>query len=197
MKPKVLHALLFAGIASTLVLSQLQASAPSAPGRALVLQLRGTAIGERRDIDTDGDGIVDTTANCFDVGLFDPRTGNQIGVATDCLSDVGVMIDDDPDNAPLGWNIARPGTTFFHLPGGTLVAQGLTTVRPVLQPTERNGVTFTHVTGANGEGGLRYGEGRFTHSSGSARLSGLVDLARLGSDNEVTFDCLFVVDLDQ
>ena len=58
------------------------------------------------------------------------------------------------------------------------------------------GVTFTHVTGANGEGGIQYGEGQFNHSSGSARLSGLVDLARLGSDNEITFDCVFVVDLD-
>ena len=38
--------------------------------------------------------------------------------------------------------------------------------------------------------------GRFGHDSGSARLSGLVNLARLASDGEITFDCVFVVDLD-
>jgi hypothetical protein len=197
MKLRIVQSLVLAGIASTLILSQLQAASPTTPpGRSLVLQVKGTDVGEMRDIDTDGDGIAETSATCFDVGLFDPRTGNQVGTATDCLWDIGVIIDDDPANAPLGWNLALTGTTFFNLPGGTLVTQGLTTVRPVLQPTDRDGQTFTHVTGANGDGGIQYGMGRFGHDSGSARLSGLVNLARLASDGEITFDCVFVLDLD-
>ena len=122
---------------------------------------------------------------------------HRIGTATDCLSDVTVVLDDDPGNDPMGWNLALTGTTFFHLPGGTLVTQGLTTVRPALQPTSQGGVTFTHVTGANGDGGIQYGTGRFGNgiAVGNARLSGLVNISRLVTDGEITFDCLFVIDL--
>ena len=195
MKLRILQTLLVAGTASTIVLTQLQASPPTAPGGSMLVQVKGTDVAETREIDTDGDGILDTTADCFDIGLFDPRTGRQIGTATDCLSAISVAIDDDPSNAPLGWNLALTGTTFFHLPGGTLVTQGLTTVRPTLHPTSQDGVTFTHVTGANGDAGIQYGSGRFSHAFGDARLSGLVNLSRLATDGEITFDCLFVIDL--
>ena len=196
MRLRIFPTLLAAGIAATIILSQLEA-APAPPlGHALVLQVKGTDVAETRDIDTDGDGIPDTSADCFDVGLFDPRTGRQVGTATDCLWNVNLVRDDDPANAPMGWNLALTGTTFFHLPGGMLVTQGLTTVRPALQPTSQNGVAFTHVTGANGDGGVQYGRGRFRNASGNARLSGLVNISKLASDGEITFDCLFVVDLD-
>ena len=196
MKRRLFQTLFAAGIAFTIVLSQLQAAPPTPPGRSVLVQLKGTAIGETRDIDTDGDGLPDTTATCFDIGLFDPRTGVQIGTASDCLSDINVVIDDDPGNAPMGWNMALTGTTFFHLPGGTLVTQGLTTVRPALHPTSQGGVTFTHVTGANGNGGIQYGTGKFKQAFGDARLSGLVNVSKLVTDGEITFDCLFVIDLD-
>ena len=195
MKLRILQLVFAAGVAFTLVLSQTQAAAPTPPGRSILFQVKGTDAFETRDIDTDGDGFAETTADCYDVGLYDPRTGLRIGTATDCLSDVNVVIDDDPVNPPMGWNIALTGTTFFHLPGGTLVTQGLTTVRPTLQPTSQNGVTYTHVTGANGDGGVRYGTGMFKHAFGDARLSGLVNVSRLLTDGEITFDCLFVVDL--
>jgi len=194
MRTRLLSTLFAAGIVSTLLLTQLEAAGPVPAGPSVLLQVKGADVAETRDIDTDGDGIEDTTADCFDLGLYDPRTGLQIGTATDCLSGMTVVIDDDPANAPLGWNIALTGTTFFHLPGGTLVTQGLTTVRPVLQPTMQNGVTFTHVTGANGDGGVQYGTGKFKHLTGTARLSGLVNLSKLATDAEITFDCLFVVD---
>lgn len=197
MKISIASSLIAAALAVTPFVAQPEpASTSMPPGRSMVYQLKGTAIGEMREIDTDGDGIADTTANCFDVGLFDPRTGKQIGTATDCLSDVSVVIDDEPGNQPFGLNIALTGTTFFNLPGGTLVAQGLTTVRPVLQPTERDGRVFTHITGANGEDGIRYGTGMFQNFGGTARLSGIIDLARFGTMGEITFDCLFVVDLE-
>ena len=33
-------------------------------------------------------------------------------------------------------------------------------------------------------------------ATGTARLSGAVNLSRLGSHDEITFDCVFVIDLD-
>ena len=135
-------------------------------------------------------------ADCFAVDVFDPSTGKKIGTACDCLSSISLVAEDQPLNQPLGYNLALTGTTIFQLASGTLVTQGLTTVRPVLQPTIRDGITFTHITGANGDGGVMYGTNRFAASTGEVRLSGQVDLAKLLSDNEITFDCIFVVDLD-
>jgi len=194
MKLRILTTLFVAAATLTLTLSPLEAS-PPASARSVILQVKGTAVGEMREIDSNGDGTLDTMANCFEVELYDPRTGRQIGTATDCLSEVNMVLDEDPGNAPMGWNMALTGTTFFHLPGGTLVTQGLTTVRPALHPTSRGGLTFTHVTGANGDGGIRYGTGKFAKVSGDARLSGLVNLSKLVTDGEITFDCLFVVEL--
>ena len=114
--------------------------------------------------------------------------GTQIGTASDCLSDVNIL-SVEPD----GPNIALTGTTFFHLAQGTLVTQGLTSVRPAVQPTTRDGIVFTHLTGANCDGGVMYGTRRFRSMGGKVRLSGLVDLAKLVSDNEITFDFLFTV----
>ena len=163
----------------------------------MVFHLKGADTLEKRDIDTDGDGAPDIFgADCYDVPLFNPANGKQIGEASDCLSSINVVTDDDPGSQPLGFNIDLTGTTFFHLRGGTLVTQGLTTVRPVLQPTTRDGIVFTHITGANGDGGVQYGTRRFRKASGKARLSGQVDVAKLLTDDEIYFDCVFIVEFD-
>ena len=41
-----------------------------------------------------------------------------------------------------------------------------------------------------------YGTGKFGKASGSARLSGLVNVSKLVTDGEIAFDCLFIIDLD-
>lgn len=183
-------------IAFIVIILSITSHAANAAGKDhLVLQLRGTGIGEVRDIDTNGDGDVDTTANCFDVQLFNPATGKQIGTGTDCL-DITAIVADDGGDAPLGFNIQLTGTGFFHIGNSLLVVQGLTTVRPVLQPTIRDGVKFTHITGANGDGGVMYGTKRFRNSSGKVRLSGQVDMSKLPSEGAIYFDCIFIVDFD-
>ena len=138
-------------------------------GNHLVLQLRGTGIAEERTFDTTGDGVPDTTAPCFDAGIFDPATGLQIGTGSDCL-DV-----QSNDNG----NIQLTGYGFFTLDGGTIVVKGNTTVRPVLQTTIRDGIEFTHITGANGDDGVLYGDGRYLGATGGVRLSGQVDMLSL------------------
>ena len=152
----------------------------------LVLQLKGTGSAVTTNYDTDGDGVADTTADCFDAFVYDPASGRQIGYGSDCLD---VSSND-------GGNIRLTGTGFFHLKHGTLVVQGLTTVRPVLQPTTRDGINFTHITGANGDGGVLYGTGRFAGATGKVRLSGQVDMSRLDSDGQIHFDCIFIIDFN-
>ena len=63
--------------------------------------------------DIDGDGI-DDEATCFNLDLIDVSTGDVIGDATDCLSNI----------TPDGDGLALVGTTTFNFPQGQLVARG-------------------------------------------------------------------------
>ncbi len=159
---------------------------PSGGMDHLVIQFKGTATAVVTEFDTDGDGIADTTAPCFEAPIFNPATGRQIGTGSDCL-DVA-----SNDNG----NIQLTGTGFFNLDDGMIVVQGLTTVRPVLQPTRRGDIEFTHITGANGDGGLMYGTGRYQGASGMVRLSGQVDMSRLQAEDMIHFDCIFIIDFN-
>ncbi|WP_245709947.1 hypothetical protein [Ferrimonas sediminum] len=138
--------------------------------------------------DIDGDGH-DDAAICFDVELHDAKNRRQVGTATDCLSNV----------TPVGTGIALTGTTYFHLPQGTLVTRGNTTVQPVLHNTMTpSGQTVTHITGASGTGNaILWGSNRFDGAMGTVRLSGMVDMTNFAGNpgDPIAFDCLFVIDL--
>ena len=126
-----------------------------------------------------------TGATCFDVDLQDPHTGQTIGTATDCLANI----------TPVGGGLSLVGTTFFKLPGGTIVTQGNTTVQPTTTNVASSLATFSHITGANGTGNAVIGgTGRFRKASGTARLSGQVDLVSIAPG--IIFDCIFIIDLD-
>jgi hypothetical protein len=125
-------------------------------------------------------------AVCFDLDLVDIKTGNTIGSASDCLSEIAGSGSDN--------GIMLTGTTFFFFPGGTLISQGLTTVQPVLHGS----ADFTHITGAvpsPGDDGVIYGDGKFKKAAGPVRLSGAVNLSLLASDGLITFDCVFIIDI--
>lgn len=112
-----------------------------------------------------------------------------IGSGIDCL-DLGSL-------TPIGddGGFAISNTTFFHLPGGTIVSLSRTTIQPVETPT----AGATHITGevADSQNILAsQGTGKFWNVEGSTRLSGAVNLSRLGAENIVTFDCVFLIDLD-
>ena len=144
-------------------------------GKHLVLNLVGTgSMYENMVPDIDGDGQ-DDLAMCF---------------GTDCLAMV----------TPTATGVALVGTTYFHLPGGTLITRGKTSVQPVFHPTVTpRGQVITHITGASSdENAIVGGTGRFAHARGTARLSGMVSMANFSGSvgDPISFDCLFVVALD-
>jgi hypothetical protein len=139
--------------------------------------------------DIDGDEK-DDPAICFDVDLVNMQNQQIIGTATDCLSNI----------TPVGTGLALVGTSIFNLPSGTIMTRGKTTVQPVLQPiVTPNGQVITHTTGASGiDNAILGGSGQFKNATGTARLSGMVDLTDFGGlvGDPIAFDCLFVIDLD-
>lgn len=156
-----------------------------------VVVLQGTAEGRAETIN-EVDNI------CFDVDLVDPSTDRRIGSGTDCLalgtfSPIGVV---EPTSLQ-GFRIVN--TTFFNLPGGQIVSRSLTTIQPV-HPDEVDPVSGpTHITGEVGQNdNILSGTGRFGEVSGSTRLSGAVDLRdfTLAAGSPITFDCIFVIDLN-
>ena len=158
-------------------------------GKHYVLNLVGTGAMYESYLALDEDGIADDLAFCFDVDLYNAKNQQLIGTATDCLSNI----------TEIDTGLALIGTTTFDMPQGKLVIRGYTTVQPVLQipTTTPAGQDITHITGAAGTGNaVIHGTGLFAGATGTARLSGMVNLADLDSVGSISFDCLFVVDLD-
>ena len=152
------------------------------PGSATVVRLVGDAEGYDGTVsDIDGDQV-DDPAVCFDVDVLD-ASGRKIGTATDCLSFI--------EN--VGGGMALVGTTTFRFANGTFVSRGYTTVQPV---TTDEPTPVTHTTGAvpmAGENGILSGTGAYRNFEAEVRLSGAVNLSRLGSEGRIAFDCLFAI----
>ena len=159
-------------------------------GKHLVFNLVGTGHQYASTVpDIDGDGV-DDPALCFDVSLVNMKNQQLVGSATDCLSEISME----------ETGVALVGTTYFHLPNGTLVTRGRTTVAPVLHETiTPAGHMMTHVTGASSDDyAILGGYGRFARANGTARLSGMVNLSAFTgtAGDPITFDCLFVIDIE-
>ena len=159
-------------------------------GKHMVLNLVGTATAYDQTVpDIDGDGK-DEPAKCFDVNLVDADTTKVIGVSTDCFAQV----------TPKDLGLAMVTTTFFNFPSGTFIVRLNTSGQLLLHPTMTpSGVTMTHMSGAaSKQNTIIGGTGRFARETGTARLSGLLNMEKFSMDKggSVTFDCLFVIDLD-
>ena len=159
-------------------------------GKHYVLQLIGTGYMYPGLEDLDGDGVAETDAMCFDVDLVNMKNQQVIGTGTDCLANVMMA----------GSGVKLVGTTYFNMPNGKLVTRGNTSVQAVYHPTVTpEGQTITHITGAAGTGNaIIDGTRRFAGATGTARLSGMVDMTNFGGipGNPITFNCIFVIDLD-
>ena len=150
----------------------------SADSEVLIVELRGSDVGETRIID----GV---PMNCFDAQLVDVETGQVIGVGTDCL-DMSTIAG-DPNGA-----FAISNTSIFHLPQGTLKTKNRTTVTPVVEGSPG----LTHLTGdvAVTENILA-ATGAYRGMIGMARLHGGVDMSRMAAENIIDFNCVFVITL--
>ncbi|MEH6584633.1 MAG: hypothetical protein V7754_22085 [Halioglobus sp.] len=159
-------------------------------GKHFVFNLVGTGY-QYADTVPDPESGGEMDALCFDVALVNLKNRQIIGTASDCLSEI--------ENAESG-TVFLTGTTYFHLPQGTLITQGKTTVAAVEQTTVTPGAgDITHITGASGTGNaIVGGTRRFAKSTGTARLSGMVNLSdfTMEDGDPITFDCIFVIDLD-
>lgn len=174
-------ALLIGGALAWTVDWQAPANADVGAGRErLAVVVKGTAMGEFRDIG----GV---SMDCFDVDLVDAASGRIIGRGTDCL-DLSSIVGD-----PSVGGFAISNTTFFDLPGGTLTSQNRTTIQPVIEGSPES----THITGDIAEAmNVLDGTGRFQGAEGTVRLTGAVDMSRFFSDNMISFNCVFRIDLD-
>ncbi len=173
------------GIRNLIVLAILGLGLAAGPATAghldLVVALQGTATGESRDIE----GV---EMDCFDADMVNPRTGRSVGTASDCLDLASIAaIGDDG-------GFAINNTTFFNFVDGTVVSLSRTTIQPVEDAADGP----THVTGeVSSEDNIlaHLGTGAFTGRTGRTRLSGMVDMSDFGG-NTITFDCIFVIDVD-
>ena len=153
---------------------------PHGDGRNLIVELKGTATGEIREID----GV---PMDCFDVDLFDVATGNVIGTGTDCL-DLGSITEDPTVGA-----FAISNTTFYNLPGGTLKSRNRTTIAPKVEGSPEMTHSTSDVPTANN---ILGGTNRFGGAEGIARLAGAVDMSLFFSDGIISFNCIFVLSFD-
>jgi hypothetical protein len=148
----------------------------------IAVRLVGTADMYNGDTLFENFDLTPEGALCYDLDLVDVKSGDVIGSAADCLTNI----------SPVGDGVALTGTTFFFFPAGTVVTRGLTTV----QPTTHGSADFTHITGAipqPGDNNVVYGDGKFKNASGPVRLSGAVNLVNFPA--QAAFDCVFILDV--
>jgi hypothetical protein len=147
---------------------------------------------------------------CFQGDLLSLHKGQKIGVGVDCLRIA--VIDDTTSGDTTGGmpdfgmiantidaSVAIDAVTFFFFPGGHLVSDGWTTVRPFFAGIGNGDGTpdegsVSHLTGSiPGEAPtVVAASGRFSKlvNKGNVRLSGAVNL---GLEGSLFFSCLFVI----
>jgi hypothetical protein len=127
--------------------------------------------------------------SCFELDLVDPASGVVVGIGVDCLAPTPVGPAGNIFDA-----IEVEAFSFFMLPGGSFVSNGLTSVRAFVPGIGDAGGAFTHVTGSLPDGNNIIGaNGQFV-DEGSVRVSGAVDLS--GFAPTISFNCLWIVQIE-
>ena len=155
------------------------------------------------DFVADGLAFNQTDFNCFEAPLIDLSTGRQAGVGVDCLNPAAVDLSDSANllgtglSGGLAFGLQIQATTFFLLPGGNLVNQGMTSVQPFFPGTGNAMGSVTHMTGSIPSGlfpgGVQAGTRKFASWAGArVRLSGAVNLGL--PNGQIFFSCLFIIE---
>lgn len=136
---------------------------------------------------------VSVPAMCFDVDLLDMSTGNLIGTATDCMSEMVPNVGDS--------GFLAIATTTFTTPDGSATVQGAVSVQPLQDSSlflSDLGQEYTHMSGAIGSGNaIIASTGAFAGLQGTSRLSGLLNMGLFEAveGDPVLFNCLFELHL--
>lgn len=171
----------------------------AAESETLALQFVGTATGrawsdlseatvaEIEALDASGEMDVGDLEEfgCFEIDLVDPASGVVVGTGVDCLAPTPVGPAGDIFDA-----IEVEAFSFFMLPGGAFVSNGMTSVRAFI-PGIGDADGFTHITGSLPDGNNIVGATGQFNEEGSTRVSGAVDLSLFG-DGIVAFNCLWI-----
>ena len=121
----------------------------------------------------------------FEIDFLDASSGVVSGVGVDCLAP-----DDQGDGLIVGAH------SFFILPGGAFVANGMTSVRPFFPGVGDAGGEYTHMTGSvpgGDEDNIIAATDQF-EDVGAIRVSGVMNLSEIGSGVAV-FNCLWQADV--
>jgi hypothetical protein len=170
----------------TIVLSVFANAATPDYGRTLIVQLQGRATGETRTIPPLDPTKTATTGNCFDADLTDAMTGNSIGTATRCFTDITTV----------NGSTALTDTTFFHLRDGTIVSQSRTTVTPAFDSSPDVVHIATAIPAPSATTILPdAGNGGFRGVPGTVRLAGAMDLSQFRTRNEIGFNDIYIIRL--
>ncbi len=160
-------------------------------GKELVLNARGAATAFICDMPATDLGT--TQALCFNIPLYNMKTGAYVGTLLDRLADIVPA-----DNGGLLATV----TSTFHLTEWRRQPSFTTRVFGSVQPFLGNSSSsMTHLTGyipTPGQNNILSGTGRFQHASGTARESGAANLASFSGQpgDEVVFDLIWVISLD-
>ena len=155
-------------------------------GRTRIVQLQGRAIGQTRTLPPMAPTRATSEGNCFDVDLTDAVTGNSIGTATRCFTDV----------SPGNGGTVLTDTTFFRLREGTIVSRSRTTVTPALDGSP----DVVHIATAIPTPATTTilpdaGSGVFRSVSGTTRLAGAMDMSQFRTRNEIGFNDIYIIRL--
>jgi hypothetical protein len=155
-------------------------------GRTRIVQLQGKAIGQTRTIPPIDPTRVTSEGNCFDVDLTDVVTGNSIGTATRCFTDV----------SPGNGGTVLTDTTFFRLREGTIVSRSRTTVTPALDGSPDVVHIATAIPASSATTILPdAGSGVFKSVPGTTRLAGAMDMSQFRARNEIGFNDIYIIRL--
>ena len=154
--------------------------------RTLIVQLQGRAIGETRTIPPIDPTRTTSEGNCFDVDLTDAVTGNSLGTATRCFTDV----------SPGNGGTVLTDTTFFRLREGTIVSRSRTTVTPALDGSPDVVHIATAIPAPSATTILPdAGSGVFRAVPGTTRLAGAMDMSQFRARNEIGFNDIYIIRL--